>query len=190
MRFSNLIIREYLEKLASNTLVPGGGGTSALVAALGTALGVMVGEIVLPKKKSESERKQVKGIVSGLRRYARDFASVVDEDPKVYGAVMAMYRRTRKLKDRNKARNLIDRVLERSFCLQQTLAFKISIVRAEIKKLMRLAKGSIANDLLVALALLKGAWMGAYYTARINAVYVNDAEKKRRLMQELKKTPK
>lgn len=188
--FSRLSIHEYLEKLASNAPVPGGGGTSALVAALGAALGVMVGEIVLPKKKSVSESRQIKAIVSALKKCVRNFEHVIDEDPKVYEAVMATYRKTRKLRNRTQAKNLVDRALECSFRMQQTLAFRIGIASGEIKKLMRLAKGSIANDLLVALALLKGAWQGAYYTAKINVVYINDAGKKRKLMQELKKTPK
>ena len=43
--------REFVEVLASSEPAPGGGGASALVAALGTALGNMVGSLTVGKKK-------------------------------------------------------------------------------------------------------------------------------------------
>ena len=41
----------FLEELASKAAVPGGGGASALVGAVGTALGNMVGCLTVGKKK-------------------------------------------------------------------------------------------------------------------------------------------
>ena len=43
--------REFVTVLASNEPAPGGGGAAALVAALGTALGNMVGSLTVGKKK-------------------------------------------------------------------------------------------------------------------------------------------
>ena len=43
--------REFVTVLASNAPAPGGGGAAALVAALGTALGNMVGSLTVGKKK-------------------------------------------------------------------------------------------------------------------------------------------
>lgn len=43
--------REFVEVLASNEPAPGGGGAAALVGAIGTALGNMVGSLTVGKKK-------------------------------------------------------------------------------------------------------------------------------------------
>ena len=43
--------RKFVEVLASNEPAPGGGGAAALVAAVGTALGNMVGSLTVGKKK-------------------------------------------------------------------------------------------------------------------------------------------
>lgn len=43
--------REFVEALASNAPVPGGGGAAALVGAVGMALGNMVGSLTVGKKK-------------------------------------------------------------------------------------------------------------------------------------------
>lgn len=51
MDFTQNSCREFVEVLASSAPVPGGGGASALVAAIGTALGNMVGSLTVGKKK-------------------------------------------------------------------------------------------------------------------------------------------
>ena len=43
--------RDFIEVLGGKDPVPGGGGASALVGAVGTALGNMVGSLTLGKKK-------------------------------------------------------------------------------------------------------------------------------------------
>ena len=51
MEFTKGTCEEFVEVLASKAPVPGGGGASALVGAIGTALGNMVGSLTLGKKK-------------------------------------------------------------------------------------------------------------------------------------------
>ncbi|MEE1200446.1 MAG: cyclodeaminase/cyclohydrolase family protein, partial [Christensenellales bacterium] len=43
--------RDFVEVLASDAPAPGGGGAAALVGAIGTALGNMVGSLTIGKKK-------------------------------------------------------------------------------------------------------------------------------------------
>ena len=51
MGFSTVPCNEFVEVLASKAPVPGGGGASALVGAVGIALGNMVGSLTVGKKK-------------------------------------------------------------------------------------------------------------------------------------------
>ena len=51
MGFSTVPCNEFVEVLGSKAPVPGGGGASALVGAVGTALGNMVGALTVGKKK-------------------------------------------------------------------------------------------------------------------------------------------
>ena len=51
MSFLNQDIQAFTDVLASKASVPGGGGASALVGAVGTALGSMVGALTVGKKK-------------------------------------------------------------------------------------------------------------------------------------------
>ncbi|MDR1061852.1 MAG: cyclodeaminase/cyclohydrolase family protein [Clostridiales bacterium] len=51
MNFTGMPCEEFVGALASRAPVPGGGGASALVGAIGVALGGMVGSLTLGKKK-------------------------------------------------------------------------------------------------------------------------------------------
>ena len=69
--FTQNSCREFVEVLASNAPVPGGGGAAALVGAIGTALGNMVGSLTVGKKKYadvEAEIIELKKKCDGLQK--------------------------------------------------------------------------------------------------------------------------
>ena len=59
MDFAQASCTEFVTVLASNAPVPGGGGASALVAAIGTALGNMVGSLTVGKKKYADVEEEI-----------------------------------------------------------------------------------------------------------------------------------
>ena len=60
----NKSVTEFTELLASRAPVPGGGGASALVGAIGIALGDMVGELTVGKKKYAAVEEDVKALMA------------------------------------------------------------------------------------------------------------------------------
>ena len=56
MNFTTYTCEDFVEILSTKAPVPGGGGASALVGALGTALGNMVGSLTVGKKKYADDR--------------------------------------------------------------------------------------------------------------------------------------
>lgn len=92
MDFTQKSCREFVEVLASNAPVPGGGGAAALVGAIGTALGNMVGSLTVGKKKYadvEAEIIALKAKCDGLQEDLLDQvpADAVGFEPlaKAYG---------------------------------------------------------------------------------------------------------
>ena len=53
--------RKFVEVLASDAPAPGGGGAAALVGAIGTALGNMVGSLTVGKKKYADVEAEIIG---------------------------------------------------------------------------------------------------------------------------------
>ncbi len=67
--------RKFVEVLASSAPAPGGGGAAALVGAIGTALGNMVGSLTVGKKKYadvEAEIIELKGKCDALQKELLD----------------------------------------------------------------------------------------------------------------------
>ncbi len=83
---------EFVEILASKEPVPGGGGAAALVGALGTALGSMVANLTIGKKKYadvEEEMIKLKSICTGLQN---DFLDLIDRDAESFIPLSEAYR--------------------------------------------------------------------------------------------------
>ena len=59
MDYTTKSCRASVTVLASNEPAPGGGGASALVAAVGTALGNMVGSLTVGKKKYDDVEAEI-----------------------------------------------------------------------------------------------------------------------------------
>ena len=63
MELLNSSVKSFTEQLASKAPVPGGGGASALVGAIGIALGDMVGELTVGKKKYADVEEDIKALM-------------------------------------------------------------------------------------------------------------------------------
>ena len=63
MELLNGSVKSFTEVLASKAAVPGGGGASALVGAIGVALGNMVGALTVGKKKYADVEEDIKALM-------------------------------------------------------------------------------------------------------------------------------
>ena len=184
--YINSSIKDYLSKLSSDQPTPGGGGTSALVAALGIALAVMVAKIGLRRL----EKRRGKGLtrtIKLLEHLKRDAEQIIDLDPKVYQGVMASYKRLKQSGKSEKAKADVENALVNSFRLQADLALMIVMAKQLLGTVDSFVKGSIRNDLLVSSGLLDGAFRGAVATARINTVYMKQGKERRHCEQALRR---
>ena len=73
MGFSTSTCTEFVEVLASKAPVPGGGGASALVGAVGTALGNMVGSLTVGKKKYADVEDEMYELKAKCDQLQKDF---------------------------------------------------------------------------------------------------------------------
>lgn len=183
--YSDLSLKKYISELASERPIPGGGGTSALVAALGVGLALMVARISL-KHLDSDKQKELNKTIDLLERLRASAEQVIDLDPRVYQGVMNAYIQKKNISDSNQANELIDAALKNSFKLQADLCLLITTAKQLLSRVDSFTKGSIRNDLIVSSALLDGAFKGALATARINVEYMKDSGAKEQSNQTLK----
>ena len=84
-------VTEFTEVLASKAAVPGGGGASALVGALGIALGNMVGELTVGKKKYADVEEDVKALMAKAQDLRVRLLDCVNKDAEAFEPLSKAY---------------------------------------------------------------------------------------------------
>ncbi|CEQ19126.1 cyclodeaminase/cyclohydrolase family protein [Paraclostridium sordellii] len=84
MRISEKTCEDFVDVLASKSAVPGGGGAAALTGAIGIALGSMVCNLTIGKKKYAEHEESVKSILEKARSLEKDLIDMIDEDAECF----------------------------------------------------------------------------------------------------------
>lgn len=185
MSFSKYPCDEFIEVLSSKSPVPGGGGASALVGAIGTALGNMVGSLTVGKKKYadvEADMIALKVKADGLQK---DLLFLVEEDARVFEPLSRAYGMA---KDTDEEKAEKDRVME--IVLKDACSVPMDIMRKCCEAIGIIeefaAKGSVIaiSDAGVGAAFCKAALLGASLNVFINTKAMKNREYAESLNQE------
>ena len=160
---------DFVKVLASSEPVPGGGGASALVGAIGTALGNMVGSLTVGKKKYAEFEETAKAAQAKATDLKVRFVDVMDRDTEAFNVVSAAFGMP-KATDEEKA--------ARSAAIQEGLKgctktpFEMMELAVETLELTASILGksndSAASDLGVSALSLRAAIQGAWLNVLIN----------------------
>ena len=169
--------KEFLGMLASGAPVPGGGGASAMVGALGTALGSMVGNLTLGKKKYESVQEDIKIILEKADTLQQNLFSLVEEDAEVFEPLSRAYGLPRNTEEEKKNR---DQVMEEALKMACSVPLKIMEKALEAIALHEelAVKGTriAVSDVGVGVLFCKSALMGASLNVYINTKLMKNRE--------------
>lgn len=91
MKFTEKTCDEFVEILASKSPVPGGGGASALVGAIGVALGNMVGSLTVGKKKYADVEEEIILLKGKADRLQAELLELVERDAEVFEPLAKAY---------------------------------------------------------------------------------------------------
>ena len=91
MIYTDKTCREFVENTAGKTPVPGGGSVSALVGALGTALGRMVGSLTLGKKKYADVQKEMLELAREADSLQAELLELVQADIDIFRPLSELY---------------------------------------------------------------------------------------------------
>ena len=91
MDFAQASCTEFVTVLASNAPVPGGGGASALVGAIGTALGNMVGSLTVGKKKYAGVEEEIIALKAKCDQLQKDLLDQIALDAKGFEPLAKAY---------------------------------------------------------------------------------------------------
>lgn len=177
--------REYLDRLASKAPVPGGGGASAVCAALGTALGEMVGNLTTGKKKYAQWEDGVQECLEKLERSRERFVELSEEDAKVFEPLSKAYGIKAETEEEKQAK-----AEYMETCLLEAARVPLEIMEecnAAMESVAFLAEhGSrlAVSDAGVGIQFLRAALLGAVMNVYINTKLMKNRETAERLNRE------
>ena len=120
MEFSRYRIDDFLTVLASKDAVPGGGGASALVGALGAALGCMVGNLTVGKKKYADVEGDMYLLMHEAENLQKELAGLIQKDADGFEPLSKAYAKDKSDPD-------YDEVMEQ--CLRKAAEAPMEIMR-------------------------------------------------------------
>lgn len=181
MSFAEMSSRSFTEVLASSDPVPGGGGASALVGAIGSALASMVGNLTTGKKKYAEYETDIQRILKKADELRNTLLPQIDEDAKCFEPLSKAYGLPKDDPSR-------DEVMENALRLACTAPLAIMKTAAEAIELHAelSVKGStlMLSDVGVGVLCCKTALMGASLSIFINVRLMKDHEYAQALKEE------
>ena len=91
MKMIDKTVCVFTEELASPAPVPGGGGASALVGAIGVSLGDMVGELTVGKKKYADVEEDIKSLMARAQDLRARLLALIDGDAEAFAPLAKAY---------------------------------------------------------------------------------------------------
>ena len=173
MSFSDLTIEGFTEALAARTPVPGGGGASALVCALGAALGCMVGNYTVGKKNYAAAEPEVRELMAEAERIRAEAAALVEADAEAFEPLSRAY--AIPADDPQRAE-----IMEQS--LRTAAAVPMQILRLSCrmielhKRLGEIGSTLMASDVGTGVVFCWSAMYGAVLNVRVNTKLMADRE--------------
>ena len=166
---------EFVRRLASADPTPGGGGASALAGALGTALGSMVGNLTLGKKKYEDVQGDIKIILVKAETLQNELLALVEKDAEVFEPLSRAYGLPKNTEEEKKKKNEIMEAALKLACSVPVEIMEKALEAIELHEELA-AKGSriAISDVGVGVQLSKAALMGASLNVFINTKLMKD----------------
>lgn len=174
----SMTIQEFLDVLSSKEPVPGGGGASALAGALGNALGQMVANLTIGKKKYAQVEDEIKELAERMKGIQGQFTALADQDAKVFAPLAKCYSLPSGTEEEKayKAEVMEARLLDASL-----VPMEIMEKAAEMLEIMDILadKGSrmAVSDVGVGVQFIRTALLGAVMNVYINTKSMKNREK-------------
>lgn len=184
----NMGIQGFLDVLSSKEPVPGGGGASALAGALGNALGQMVGNLTIGKKKYADVETQVLELLERMKEMQKQFITLADRDAEVFAPLAQCYSLPSATEEEKvyKTRIMEERLLDASYVpleIMEKAVEMLGIMDILADKGSRMA----VSDVGVGVQFIRTALLGAVMNVYINTKSMKDRAKAQELNHEAEK---
>lgn len=175
MRFTKGSCEQFVEVLASKAPVPGGGGASALVGAIGTALGNMVGSLTVGKKKYAEVEEEMVALKAKSDALQTELLALVEKDAEVFEPLSKAYGMPRETEEEKAEKARVMAIVLKEACSVPMEIMRKCCEAIEIAEQFAAKGSSLAiSDAGCAAACLRAALFGASLNVFINTKSMED----------------
>lgn len=175
MDFKEYTCQDFCEILASKAPVPGGGGASALAGALAIALGNMVGNLTIGKKKYAAVEEEILACNGQAEALRLRFLDLIQADGDSFAPLAAVYRLPSTTEEEKIIKEEKLQIALVDACVVPEQIMECCLEALELIHVYE-AKGSVmaVSDAAAAALLAKSALSAAALNLRINAKSLQD----------------
>ena len=172
-------IEFFLDELSSNKLVPGGGSAASLVAAIGIALGSMVGNLALSKKRYQSIIPEIESVIVKSEKLKRELQYLIEKDAESCESLLKAFKMPKTERE-----HVMDAALEEA-CTIPLEIMKKTIEAIDLhEQLLELGITTAISDIGVGVSFCKAALEGASLSILINTKLMKNDGMKANLNEE------
>jgi glutamate formiminotransferase/formiminotetrahydrofolate cyclodeaminase len=175
-------MKGFLDLVAGKSATPGGGSVSALAGSLAGALGAMVCNLTVGKKKYADVSDELKGVLGKVDALRAELAFLIEKDAQAFDQVMAAMKMPKFTDFEIKQR---DARLQETTLLASSVPLEVMEKAVAVMELLPIVaeKGNVNSISDVGVANLMGASAvrGAHLNVRINLPGIDDDKKKKEL---------
>ena len=172
-------IEFFLDELSSNKLVPGGGSAASLVAAIGIALGSMVGHLALSKKRYQSIIPEIESVIVKSEKLKRELEYLIEKDAESCESLLKAFKMPKTERE-----HVMDAALEEA-CTIPLEIMKKTIEAIDLhEQLLELGITTAISDIGVGVSFCKAALEGASLSILINTKLMKNDGMKATLNEE------
>lgn len=171
-------LQGFLTVLSSKAPVPGGGGASAVGGAVGAALGQMVINLTVGKKRYADVEEEMRVLLDRMEELKGRLLDLADQDAEVFAPLAAAYSLPSQTEEEKAQKEQVmeERLLAASQVpleIMETLFQALDILEVLAEKGSRMA----VSDVGVGVSLIRAALLGAVMNVYINTKSMKNREK-------------
>lgn len=171
-------IENYVQAVASAEPTPGGGSVAGVVASLGAALGSMVTNFTLGKKKYAEFQKDAEYTLQALNENIRKLMDLAQKDINTYAIVSKAYAMPKETESDKASRNkAIESASETALKVPFEIMKLSTKVSETLKKLSKYGNANLDSDMAGSALLINAASETAFYCVYANLPFIKDASK-------------
>lgn len=168
-------VEEFVKVTASDAPAPGGGSISALAGALAAALGQMVANLTVGRKKYAAVDEEMRQLLPELARQQQALLEAVDEDSRAFDQYMDALPMPKDTPEQQEARkNAMQAGLKAAAQVPLGVAQRVQTLFPALELVVTKGNANAVTDGMVATMMARTAILGAVYNVRVNLQSIQD----------------